>query len=118
MVRVYYGIRPSLQPLPPDVIAEARSRLDLPPRYLLCVGTIEPRKNILRLMQAYCGLPAVLRERWPLLLVGKWGWNTQEVAGFYHREALQRGVWHLGYVPEHDLAALYNGARALLYPSL
>jgi O-antigen biosynthesis alpha-1,3-rhamnosyltransferase len=118
VMRIYNGIRPGLCPLAPDVIAEARYRLDLPERYLLCVGTVEPRKNILRLMQAYCALPVALRARWPLLLVGKWGWNTHEVAAYFDREARQCGVRQLGYVREADLPALYNGARALVYPSL
>jgi len=82
------------------------------------VGTIEPRKNVLRLLHAYCALPAALRRRWPLLLVGGWGWRTEEVADFYHAEARHRGVRHVGYLPEEHLVAVYNGARALLAPSL
>jgi alpha-1,3-rhamnosyl/mannosyltransferase len=118
VTRVYYGIRSGLRPLPPDEIAEARHRLGLPARYLLYVGTVEPRKNIQRLLEAYCALPAGPRARWPLLLVGKWGWGTQGVAEYYRATARHHGVRHLGYVPERDLAALYNGARVLLYPSL
>jgi alpha-1,3-rhamnosyl/mannosyltransferase len=89
----------------------------LPPRYLLCLGTIEPRKNVLTLLRAYCALPAALRERWPLVLAGAWGWNTEAVADYFHAEARHRGVLHLGYVADAHLAAVYNGARALVYPS-
>src|SRR5205085_3332784 len=46
------------------------------------------------------------------------GWNTGEVAAYLHDVARHRGVLHLGYVAEEHVAALYNGARALLYPSL
>jgi alpha-1,3-rhamnosyl/mannosyltransferase len=73
---------------------------------------------VLLLLQAYCALPQRLRDRWPLLLVGCWGWNTTAVAEFLHREARHRGVIHLGYVAEHHVPAIYNGARALVYPSL
>jgi alpha-1,3-rhamnosyl/mannosyltransferase len=69
-------------------------------------------------MQAYCDLPAVLRQRWPLLLVGGWGWKTEEVAEFYHSRARHKGVIHVGYVAEEHVAAVYNGARALVSPTL
>ena len=96
----------------PERVAERLARLGLPPRYLLTVGTIEPRKNLLPLLRAYCDLPAWLRERWPLLLVGSWGWNAREVADYLERVAFGRGVLHLGYVKDEDLGVLYNGARA------
>jgi glycosyltransferase involved in cell wall biosynthesis len=118
VTRTYNGIRPGLVPLPPEEVAAALRQLELPPRYLLYVGTIEPRKNVKRLLQAYCALPASLRERWPLLLVGKWGWNTADVAEYLHNEARHRGVIHRNYIDDRYLPALYNGARALVYPSL
>ena len=110
ITRTYMGIRPGLGPLPEDTTARLLRDLDLPPRYLLYLGTIEPRKNVLVLLQAYCALPQSLRSRWPLLLVGSWGWNTLAVADYLHREARHRGVIHRGYVPEEHLAAIYNGA--------
>jgi alpha-1,3-rhamnosyl/mannosyltransferase len=118
VTRTYMGIRPGLGPLPPEAVAPVLRRLGLPPRYLLYLGTIEPRKNVLLLLRAYCGLPQAVRERWPLLLVGGWGWNTAEVAEYLHGEARHRGVIHLGYLDEEHVPAVYNGARALLYPSL
>jgi alpha-1,3-rhamnosyl/mannosyltransferase len=117
VTRTYNGIRPGLRPLPRTQVDLALKQLDLPGRYLLYLGTIEPRKNILMLLQAYCALPAALRSQWPLLLVGNWGWNTGDIADFLHREARHRGVIHKGYLKERHLAAVYNGARALVYPS-
>jgi alpha-1,3-rhamnosyl/mannosyltransferase len=118
VTRTYMGIRPGLGPLPPEAVAATLHRLALPSRYLLCLGTVEPRKNVLLLLQAYCGLPPAVRDRWPLLLVGSWGWNTAAVAEYFHREARHRGVIHLGYLDEDHVPAVYNGARALVYPSL
>jgi len=118
VTRTYMGIRSGLGPLPAAEVERVLQQLNLPPRYLLYLGTIEPRKNILLLLRAYCALPAALRERWPLLLVGSWGWNTSEVAEYLHNEARHRGVIHLGYVAEEHLGVIYNGARALVYPSL
>jgi alpha-1,3-rhamnosyl/mannosyltransferase len=118
ITRTYMGIRPGLGPLSPIETGQVLRALQLPPRYLLYLGTIEPRKNILALLRAYCALPESLRSQWPLLLVGSWGWNTLPVADYLHREARHRGVIHRGYVNEKHLAAIYNGARALVYPSL
>jgi alpha-1,3-rhamnosyl/mannosyltransferase len=117
VTRVYNGVRRGLGPLPEAQVADTLRRLGLPSRYLLYLGTIEPRKNVLTLLKAYCALPARLRDRWPLLLVGNWGWHTEAVAAFYESEARHRGVIHFGYVADEDLAALYNGARALVFPS-
>src|SRR5262249_49331586 len=118
ITRTYMGIRPGLGPMPPEAVAGVLHELELPPQYLLYLGTIEPRKNILMLLEAYCSLPDSLRNRWPLLLVGSWGWNAGEVADYLHNQARHRGVIHLGYIAEKHLAAIYNGARALVYPSL
>jgi alpha-1,3-rhamnosyl/mannosyltransferase len=101
-----------------DVVARRLRQLGLPTQFLLCVGTIEPRKNVLRLLEAYCALPAPLRERCPLLLAGPWGWNASLIADYFHSKASARGVRHLGYLADGDLTVLYNGARALVYPSL
>ena len=118
VTRTYMGIRRGLGPVSQPEVARILHQLGLPPRYLLYLGTIEPRKNILMLLRAYCALPQGLRSECPLLLVGSWGWNTAEVADFYHREARHRGVRHIGYVKNRYLPALYAGARALVYPSL
>ncbi|MFL5242690.1 MAG: glycosyltransferase family 4 protein [Gemmataceae bacterium] len=117
VTRTYLGIRSSLQPQSENVSRPVLNQLGLPEQYLLYIGTIEPRKNILRLLQGYCSLPATLRNQCPLVLAGGWGWNSEPVAEFYYREARHRGVRLIGYVRERYLAALYNGARALVYPS-
>jgi alpha-1,3-rhamnosyl/mannosyltransferase len=118
VTRTYNGIRPIFAPLPPTEVDEVLRRLQLPPHYLLYVGTIEPRKNIMTLLRAYCSLPLPLRSHWPLLLVGGWGWNAGDVADFLESGGRQRGVLYRSYVPECYLSALYNGARALVFPSL
>ena len=117
ITRVYMGVRPGLVPLPTEQVAITLAQLGLSPGYLLYVGTIEPRKNMLMLMQAYCALPEQVRNRRPLVLAGSWGWNAAAAAEYYYAEARHRGVICLGYIPDALLPALYNGARALVYPS-
>jgi alpha-1,3-rhamnosyl/mannosyltransferase len=115
--RVYMGIRPDLCLLPNQVVERELARLGLPPQYLLSVGTIEPRKNLLRLMQVYCSLPESLRSDWPLVIAGGWGWNAGQTQRYLEDVGRHCGVLHLGYVADDQLPLLYNGARALLFPS-
>lgn len=112
------GVRPGYRPLPGRVVEETRRRLGLPERFLLHVGTLEPRKNLEMLLRVYCSLEPGVRERCPLVLVGGWGWNVASLRRFHEEVGRHRGVVHLGYVPEEDLPGLYNAARVLVFPSL
>lgn len=114
---VHCGIDERFRPVAQHTIATLRQHRDLPPRYLLYVGTIEPRKNLLMLMQAYCDLPAQLRDSCPLVLAGAWGWRSEAERHYWESVARQRGVRYLGYVSDDELPALYSGALALFYPS-
>ena len=84
--------------------------------YVLCTGTLEPRKNVPRLIEAFAGLPAALRDRYDLVLAGPEGWETGPIleAIGAHGEFVKA----IGYVPEPELPALYAGATAFAYPSL
>lgn len=87
-------------------------------RYILSVATAEPRKNLVRLMQAFQALPRAVRREYPLVLVGPGGWKS---AAFQKLKASLEGrgeVVSLGYVPDEDLPDLYAGAAVFAYPSL
>ncbi len=115
---VYCGIAEHFRPASSAAIAALRQRWHLPPRYLLYVGTIEPRKNVLTLLRAYCDLPPTVREHCPLVLGGLWGWKSEPERQFWEEIGQHRGVRYLGYVADEDLPALYSGATALLSPSI
>jgi glycosyltransferase involved in cell wall biosynthesis len=84
--------------------------------YVLAVGTLEPRKNLPRLIEAYAGLPEHVRAGRPLLLAGAVGWDEGEtLAAVAEHDGLVR---RLGYVPEAELPALYRGADVVCYVSL
>jgi alpha-1,3-rhamnosyl/mannosyltransferase len=117
VTRAYPGVRAGLRPMTVGEVEPVRRRLGLPDSYLLHVGSLEPRKNLLMLLRAYVSLPAKLRGRCPLVLVGPWGWRFEELAAYYEVEGKHRNVIHLGYVPEADLPAVYAGARALVFPT-
>ena len=78
----YMGVRPGLQRPPDQVIRATLRRLGLSEGYLLHVGTLEPRKNVLTLLRAFCDLPACVRERCPLVLAGGRGWNSDDAHDF------------------------------------
>ncbi len=106
------GFRPMAEPEFRPVL----KRLGLPNKYLLFVGTIEPRKNLLGLLRSYATLPPAIKSEYPLLIVGRWGWRSQEIAEEFKRN--EDSVILAGYVSEHDMAAVFNGATAMVYPSL
>lgn len=114
---IHNGIDDRFQPQPPAVIETVQRKLGLPPRYMLAVGTIEPRKNIRTLLRAFCDLPPDEQASCPLVLAGGWGWKSNLERELYESEARHRGAIHLGYVADSDLPALYSGAAALFYPS-
>jgi glycosyltransferase involved in cell wall biosynthesis len=114
---IYCGVGPEFRPHSADELAAARRRLDLPDRYFLSVGTVEPRKNLAMLFAAYCDLPDGVRSRVPLLVAGPWGWKSEPVRDFYESVGKAKGIRHLGYVADGDRPALYASATALVYPS-
>lgn len=100
------------------VVAEVRERLGLPARYLLALGTLEPRKNIVALVDAYrnrreAGVALPL-----LAIAGGKGWLDTDIASRLGRGEALGFVRHLGYVDPADLPALYAGCEAFLMPSL
>src|SRR3954466_7164088 len=86
-----------------DTLGEVRRRLDLPDQFVLATGTLEPRKNLPRLIQAHAALGD---DAPPLLLAGPSGWQVEDaLAGAAERPDAVR---QLGYVADSDLAALYR----------
>jgi glycosyltransferase involved in cell wall biosynthesis len=81
--------------------------------YVLYVGTIEPRKNLETLLDAWKQLPPHLRREFDLVIAGPAGWAAEPTLARIRNEAT-----YLGYVPETDLPGLVAGAVAFVYPSL
>ena len=99
----------------------AEAYFDATPRqfekpYVFSVGTLEPRKNLGRLLDAWQALPADIRGEYELILAGSHGWHAEEVTA--RLESGIPGVRHLGYVPESELPGWTAGATALVYPAL
>lgn len=86
--------------------------------YALFVGTIEPRKNVDRLIDAYAALPVALRRDWPLVIVGTMGWKSEHTQARMAAAEAEGWLKYLRYVPQQVLPRLYAGARLFVYPSL
>ena len=115
-VHVVYGAAPQGFGVVRDkqILASARRKYRLPPRFVLSVGTLEPRKNILRLVRAHQRAQRLGVEH-ALVLVGPRGWHTRDLD---RALATSDSLHLLGYVPTEDLPALYSLASAFAYPSL
>jgi glycosyltransferase involved in cell wall biosynthesis len=97
-------------------LAELTRRYGVEPgAYVLASGTLEPRKNLVRLIHAHARLPQALRRQHPLLIVGPRGWEEEELV---RMAAGAPEVLLAGYVPDPDLAGLYAGCSVFCYPSL
>jgi glycosyltransferase involved in cell wall biosynthesis len=84
--------------------------------FILFVGSIEPRKNLLSLLKAYLLLPEYIRKDFKLLLVGFKGWGNKQIVELLGK--LKGTVDYLGYVNSEELAELYREASCFVYPSL
>ena len=101
-----------------ETLQQVRSRYHLPERFLLHVGTIEPRKNLVNLVQAFSRVRDSGHLDLSLVLVGKWGWGIQQVQETIETLGLRSLVRLPGYIEFGDLPALYSLAVATIYPSL
>ncbi|MHA3734175.1 glycosyltransferase family 4 protein [Pseudomonas sp. Eth.TT006] len=89
-----------------------------PGEYFLCVGTLEPRKNLNLALRAHALLPEAVRQRFPLLIVGMAGWQQNQFSDELRQGLASGHVCLLGYLPDENVAQLLAGARALVFPSL
>jgi glycosyltransferase involved in cell wall biosynthesis len=111
------GVDARFRPEVDDTIVSAvRRRYDLPERFILCISTIEPRKNLTTLLEAY----AALRHDHPdvrLVIVGGKGWLFERFFERLRSLGLEGEVVLTGYVPDEDVPALLNAAELFAFPS-
>ncbi|MCC7358572.1 MAG: glycosyltransferase family 4 protein [Anaerolineales bacterium] len=112
----YPGVGPEFHPLPADEVAAFRARLNLPARFVLYLGTLEPRKNLGTLLAAFATLRAAEPDL-ALVLAGGRGWWYADLFRQVQALGLERAVHFPGYVPAQDLPGWYNAAAAVGYPS-
>jgi glycosyltransferase involved in cell wall biosynthesis len=115
---VHEAASPEFRPiLDRGVLDALRARYRLPERFLLYVGTIEPRKNLSRLMEAFAHARAAGIPQ-ELVCVGPYGWSSRDLSSQIERLGIASHVHFTGYVPFEDLPGLYNLGEFFVFPSL
>jgi alpha-1,3-rhamnosyl/mannosyltransferase len=100
-----------------DELARVRAAYSLPDRFFFFVGTLQPRKNIRRIIDAHKSLPQHLRRDVPLIIAGRHGWSCNaEVAEL--QNCSDSSMRWIQYVPSEDLLPIFKQATALVWPSL
>jgi len=112
------GIGAQYHLIPPEIIAKFRKDKNLPERFILHVGTLEPRKNLPMLLRAYALLPLSLRRAAPLVFVGGKGWGYDEIFSTIDYYNLDKFVHFIGFVDGAELPLWYNAAELFVYPSV
>ncbi len=113
---LYHGVTPEYQPIEDESTIQAiwqKYKLGNDP-FILSIGTIQPRKNYQRLIQAF----AQIEPPTKLVIAGVKGWSYQEIYGEVVKQGLEQRVTFTGFVDDADLPALYNAATLFTYPSL
>lgn len=112
-----HGVAESFKPLPRALTAPIVRALDLPGEFILCVGTLEPRKNLAGLARAYRDLLLDLQDAPKLVIVGRAGWHFERLMADLDSAGLDENMIIKQNVGDEQLPALYNHALALVTPS-
>ncbi len=116
---IYAGVHPRFQPdLEPSRVAAVRAKYQLPERMMLYLGTVEPRKNLEMLVEAYHALLQHTPAAPTLVIAGRKGWMYQPVFDRVRALGLDTRVHFTGWVDDADMPALLNAAEVFVYPSL
>jgi len=108
---IYHGIDHNLF----KIYNNFKLNFKLPKKFILSVGSIEPRKNLKGLLTAYSKLPIDIKNEYHLVLAGFKGWNNKEILDLIEKN--KRYIHYLGYVSDLELAQIYNLASLFIYPS-
>lgn len=115
---VHLGVSPRFRPMNADETRPTLAKHGLAHQaYGFCVSTVEPRKRIDALLNAYAALDPALRKKYPLVLVGGQGWLSEDLHRLIDRYRAAGWLHYLDYLPEPELAAIYAGARSFFFLS-
>jgi glycosyltransferase involved in cell wall biosynthesis len=114
---IYCGVDNDFKPMPAATVAAFRKSKSLPDKFILFLGTLEPRKNVDGLIEAYAQWHTQDRQALPLIIAGGKGWYYQHI--FQQVEALDLtdSIHFPGYIPQEELPLWYNAATVFVYPS-
>lgn len=117
---IYPGISPTFNPTDAQLKIQRTiilKKYDLPENFILFLGSIEPRKNLLGLIKAFEKLPKEITDKFYLIIAGGSGWKNKNAYDLASRSKLNNHIKFLGYVSEADKPALYSLANIFVFPS-
>ncbi len=116
---IYLGVSELFRPVSDDEKLDAiRRKYNLPQEFILYVGTIEPRKNIIELIYAYGEFKKKVGDTVKIVIGGKMGWLYDNIFEAIEGLGLKEDVIFTGYIADEDLPLVYNAAKVFVYPSL
>jgi len=118
VIAIPEAARREFRPMPAEETRDARKRFGIEDDFLLYVGTLEPRKNLMLLVRAFEEVLCTTNLRPQLVIVGKKGWLVDELFAYVERAELGDRLLFTNYVTDEELRALYSSCRMCIYPSL
>src|SRR5256714_4424487 len=118
VIAIPSAARQSFRPVPAEQTVETRKRLAIEDDFLLFVGTLEPRKNLLTLLKAFDQIVRQTSLRPQLVITGGEGWLMDETFSFIKHSGIGDRLRLTGYLGDEELRALYSTCRIFIYPSL
>ncbi len=110
--------RRTFVPVPLAETVQTRRRLGVEDNFILFVGTVEPRKNLITLVRAFDELMRTTDLRPQLVVAGQKGWLTDDLYAYVEQSEIKNRILFTGYVSDDDLASLYSSCTVSVYPSL
>lgn len=114
---IHHGVSPHFRPADSNEIATCRTTFQLERPFVLAVGTIHPRKNLVRLIEMFERVAMALPEL-GLVIVGRSGWNAEHTIARVRSSSFRNRIRMVGYVSDEAMPALYSASEVLVFPSL
>jgi len=102
----------------PSALEAVRKKYSLPHKYILFVGSLEPRKNVKTLLKGYASLSETVKREFSLVIAGAKGWLNSDIPGLVKELGIEQKTVFLGYIDKEDMSAVYSAASVFAYPSL
>lgn len=115
---IYEGVEPHFYPRSRPEIKRIMEKYNIDQNYFLFLGTVEPRKNIGRVVEAFIQFKREIRTEQKLVITGRKGWLYKGILDQMNQSPFSRDILFTGFIEDEDLPSLYSGAELFLYPSL